>query len=195
MNAPAYRLDHNVDHIDYPRTPGQDADLVEGPEWDNAKSMFWKPEPIQTQTPLVFSDGMDVILQTTDYPYVAPTIPVMSKRMLEALLSVGDFPHQAIPVVIKSRLSSNLVYDNFVAVQLLEHLDVFDWDNSVYEMNSVLPEYIGNVDRLVLKEPSEGLPPIFRIQDYETLLYVSARARAALEQADIKGVEFRNLTY
>jgi hypothetical protein len=195
MNALAYRLDHNVDHIDRPKTPSHDAVIVEVPEWEDADSMFWTPDPIETQTPLTLAGWIDSILQTTDYPYVAPTLPIMSKRMLEVLLSVGNFPHKAFPAIIKSQSEPALEYDRFVAVHLLEHLDIFDWDNSEYQMNSLFPEFIQDVRQLVLKEPIGGLPPIFRIQNYETLLYVSAKSRAALEQAEIKGVEFRNLTY
>jgi hypothetical protein len=192
MNVPAYKLTHNLDHLDVPNAPDYDADLVDCPDWKWLKSKFWKPEPIETLEPLIFQ-GIDSIIQTTDYPYTGRRLPIMSKRMLQVLLAVGEFPHQVIPVRIESLSDPSQQYHHLIAVQLLEHLDVFDWVNSVYELDENFPGELDEIEKLVLREPTGGFPPIFRVQKNETLLYVSARARAALEQAEIKGVEFLEL--
>lgn len=65
--------------------------------------------------------------------------PIMSKRMLDTLLSVGNFRHRAYPVVmvdcgqiyneeLGTKSSSGIEYHNFLAVQVLEDLDIFDWE-------------------------------------------------------------------
>jgi hypothetical protein len=194
MSTLAYKLHPNLDHLYAPNAPKHDANLVVAPQWKELSSLFWDPKPIETLEPIVLR-GHDAIISTTDYPYTMPTLPIMSQQMLETLLRVGDFPYQILPVEIVSFEDVNVVYRQFVAVQLLEHLDVFDWVNSVYELDEHFPGELGDIEKLVLREPSEGFPPIFRVKKKETLLYVSAKARAALEQAEIKGVAFKNLTY
>jgi hypothetical protein len=194
MNVLAYRLTNDVEHLNLPNAPKHDANLVVAPEWDDLDTRFYRTKSIETLEPILLN-GHDTIIPNTDFPYTMPRLPIMSKRMLDVLLTVGNFPHQILRVEIASFEDANIIYRQFVAVQLLEHLDVFDWVNSVYEMSTLIPGFIESIDKLVLKEPIGGFPPIFRIGADETLLYVSARARAALEQAGIRGVEFRNLTY
>ena len=92
MTVLAYRLTHNVDHLYAPNAPEHDANLVVAPEWDELNLEFYNPEPIETLE-LIFLRGVDSIIQTTDFPYTMPTLPTMSKRMLEVLLAVGDFSH------------------------------------------------------------------------------------------------------
>ena len=46
--------------------------------------------------------------------------------------------------------------------------------------------------RLELKVPPEGLPPIFRIPQLPTRLYVSAQGREALIADGIRGVDFKS---
>jgi hypothetical protein len=88
-------------------------------------------------------------------------------------------------------LRDGVRHDNeFVAVQLLEHQDIFDLENSVYRMHSIFPDAIDRIRKLVLKVPEEGLPPIFRLKVSPVQLYVSTEGRAALEAANIKGIRF-----
>jgi hypothetical protein len=88
-------------------------------------------------------------------------------------------------------LGSGISHDNeFVAVQLLEELDIFDWENSVYKMDSIFPDEVDQIRKLVLKVPEKGLPPIFRLTVDPVVLYISPEGRAALEAANIKGVRF-----
>ena len=48
-------------------------------------------------------------------------------------------------------------------------------------------------DKLVLREPEGGLPPLFRISSSKGMLLASADARSALESAGIRGVTFKRL--
>jgi hypothetical protein len=83
--------------------------------------------------------------------------------------------------------------DNFIAVQLLEHLDLLDWENSIVEPSFILPDQIMGVQKLVLKETTYPLPPLFRLSAYPTALLASSQARIALEEAGIKGVVFKEI--
>jgi hypothetical protein len=131
--------------------------------------------------------------------------PIMSKRMLYILCSVGDFPHKAIPLRIfdyaqrneleqylnREGLPSDICNTDYVALQLLEETDVIDFELSEYEdpiPDSILPP---TISRLVLREPIEGFPPIFRLaKEYLPYLHVSLKAKQALEDAGIHGLEF-----
>jgi hypothetical protein len=151
--------------------------------------------------------GLKDWLEPTDYPYIpkVSTWPIISRRMLDVLLSVGDFPHQAIPVVFKSvdypeysdakrRAKALIRNHDYIILQLLEHSDVFDMEKSEYNTDRGVadPEriFLIDVENVVLKEPPGGFPPIFRIKDYEYSLYVSAEAKQALEDAGIQGLDF-----
>jgi hypothetical protein len=140
--------------------------------------------------------GVEEIIKEVDYPYCNQRWPIMSKRMLDVLLSVKKFPHQAIAIDIEDHglisgatgwERSGIHNHDFVIVQLLEQLDIFDKENSVCDPDSYY------VKKMVLKEPETGFPPLFRVSGRETRLYVSAEARTALEEAGIKEVRFQAL--
>jgi hypothetical protein len=203
--------------------------IVEFPGWRETDTGFWEPQTINIcgiEGVLVREQGLDSkwhltqfnlpehiefetigdIIHHTDYPECKPNWPIMSKRMLDTLLSVREFPHQTIPITMidceivhkpelgRNEKSGEEVHD-FVAVQLLEHLDIFDWENSVYELEPNCTDRIESLDKLVLRVPEGGLPPLFRVKEMKTYLCVSSEGRTALEAADIRGVDFLNLVY
>jgi hypothetical protein len=155
---------------------------------------------------IVFA-GLKDWLDPTDYPYIPEVSdwPIISRRMLDVLLSVGDFPHQVIPVLFRSIdrpeyseeewLAKSLVYNHdYIILHLLELSDVFDMERSEYntERGVADPEMVllTDVQTVVLKEPEGGFPPIFRVKEYELRWYVSAKAKQALEDAGIQGLDF-----
>ena len=205
----AYELGKNLDRAeDYP------------PEWleewgtvdikligefannENFDRIFYKPEMINSFSEIAM-EGLMSDFEEIDYLHTEPRLPIMSKRMLSVLRSVGDFPHQAIPVTIRDMQMasgsfterSGRVNNDYVAVQLLEQLNIFDREKSVYKPRSSNPNAIGRIRKLVLKVPEEGLPPIFRITDNRTYLYVSPEAKAALEEAEITGIRFVDINF
>jgi hypothetical protein len=197
------------------------------PDWDILDSAFFDGVPIELGSTkgeilreskhrnisgarmpdkIVFC-GLKDWLSPTDYPYIREvnTWPVISRRMLDILLSVGEFPHQTIPVVFKSvdhpgysdaeRRAKNLIRNHdYIILQLLELADVFDMEKSEYSIHRGVadPEesIICRVRNMVLKEPASGFPPIFRVKGNELCLYVSAEAKQALEDAGIQGLDF-----
>jgi hypothetical protein len=198
----AYKLKHDAVHIE-DTSREYDACVVEWPEFREYSLKFKNLRDFDFPNHGVEFHGYESSLSDTDYPYANVSWPIMSKRMLNILLAVRDFPHRTwdVPFVgfadnapeglLREGLRGGVRHeDEFVAVQLLEHLDIFDWENSVYEMDSMFPEEVDRIRRLVLKVPEEGLPPIFRLKVAPVLLYVSPEERAALEGANIKGIRF-----
>jgi hypothetical protein len=221
VNSPrVYKLNYSLDRFlpentDAPADCAYDGFLDEFPGWKELNTGFYSPvqiilggtegvitrqqntngkwpvTEIRMPEQIRFYGDKD-FLRATDYLYTKPSWPVMSKQMLEVLLSVRDFLHQVIPVMIEDTTlkyfsldspRTGIVNHNYVIVQFLEHLDVLDKENSTYFDT-------GNIKGIALKEPENGFPPIFRVSSKPVPLYVSAEAKIALEAAGIKGVEF-----
>ena len=207
----AYELDQNLDRTeDYAPEYVEQWGVVDAkPSGELAKKdsfnrVFYDPEPIDSFEEIRMH-GFLSDFEGIDYLYTEPELPIMSKRMLSILKSVGNFPHQIIPIAIEDTQyiagadgkfrRSGKVNTDYVAVQLLEQLDIFDRENSIYEPGIFNPNDVGDIDKLVLKVPESGLPPIFRITDSCNYLYVSPEAKAALEEAEITGIRFVDINY
>ena len=186
----SWDLDHLID-VD------NDAWLVKFPGYENIRLSLLReynlPERIE------FDAVFDAI-QSSDYPINNVDWNIMSQKMLNTLLSVGNFRYKAIPIVMVDceviglgGQRSEKEDHRFIAVQLLEHLDIFDWENSVYEPHPRLPNRVYSIDKLVLKRTNDNYSPLFRLSAYPSKLFVSGKARMALEQAGIKGVVFEEI--
>jgi hypothetical protein len=139
-------------------------------------------------------------LNMTDFPNLedAGFWPVMSRRMVEVLLSVGDFPHQIIPVSFADHLDIPIECD-YVILHLTKLSDFLDTDKSIYTREPIMDNsgrtFICDIEKLVLKEPENVLPPMFRIKWTEIYLFVSAEAKIALEAAGIQGLSFNRIRH
>jgi hypothetical protein len=198
----AYKLKHDAVHIE-DTSREYDAYIVEWPEYRNYDTKFCRPNDFDFPVHGVEFHGYESSLSDTDYPYENIGWPIMSKRMLNTLLSVKEFPHRTwdVPFVgfpdnapeglLREGLRGGVRHDDkFVAVQLLEQLDIFDRENSTYKDSDILPGAVNSIRKLALHVPEEGLPPIFRLKVSPVQLYVSPEGRAALEAAHIKGIRF-----
>ena len=205
----AYELNQNLDRIeDYPpewieEWGTVDAKVIgELADWENLNLIFTDPELINSINEIKM-EGSLCDFEEIDYLYTKPDLPVMSKRMLSVLRSVRDFPHQAIPIAIEDNEvaedsmteRSGKVNTEYVAVQLLEQLDIFDKEKSDYDADDDDPDEIEYINKLVLRVPESGLPPIFRIKENSIYLYVSPEAKTALEEAGITGVRFVDINF
>ena len=90
-------------------------------------------------------DAIFDVIQRSDFPINDVGWSIMSQKMLDILLSVGSFPHRVIPLVMvdcevigRGGKRSEKEDHRFVAVQLLEHLDIFDWEKSIFGFQGLL---------------------------------------------------------
>lgn len=202
MNASAYILMHDSKHL---RRGDDDAILVpfEGQDY----VCGWVgTEHCQVPNPVLFEANFEVTRQS-DYPCNDVNWPIMSPRMIAVLRGVGDFPHRIVPVRFVDRttrgskrhlpdgsMRPEVIDDRFAAVQLTEHIDVVDWERSLFERDQIGPGIVFySFDKLVLRAPPGGLPPLVRIPAHNGLLLVSAEARRALEGASIVGITFMSV--
>jgi hypothetical protein len=152
----------------------------------------------------VFFSGNFHKLKRLDYPYNNVQWPLMSTAMVCVLKKLGQFAFRKIPVTIldDTVLESELfrtsgepdpkyTLERFSGIQIMDHLDAFDWNQSIYKRSKYVDSLAMDISKLVLKAIPSGFPPIFRLSACPTLLFVSAEARSALEDANISGVTFR----
>jgi hypothetical protein len=165
------------------------------------------PEPYEVPEPVDWVGFLDDRLRYTDHLYNDLRWPLISKRMLYVLRSVGEFPHKVISTRIydygfQDQGENNYegctiplsgeFNEDYVGLQPLEHVDGIDYEHSELRPSvnpAILPPRITS---LVLKEPIGGFPPIFRLNraGEDLRLFVSPTAKEALEEAGIKGLDF-----
>jgi hypothetical protein len=205
MKIIAYELLHNTDHIPK-RFPRGDIERYDASVYPQESLQAW--DFITTSeytglTPIYFLGWLKRLLKT-EFPRNNPGIPLMSERMLEILTRAGDFPYQAVPARIfdyslqyeidnyleNQNFSTNSCDSRYMAVKLLEHIDVVDRQRSELEFSVTDPSALPYISHLVMSEPQQGFPPIFRVEGSPTRLFVSIAAKEALDRAGIKGTRF-----
>jgi hypothetical protein len=145
-------------------------------------------------------------LSELDFPIVNSSIEVMSKKMTDVLESVGEIKWNLLPAILlddtflENPLDKNgnplpevKVLNGFYVVQLLERPKVFDFDRSDYKVLESNPDYPGIIKKMVLRQPEGGFPPIFRMVEKRSLIFVSQPAKEALEKNNIKGCLFQEV--
>lgn len=200
----AYQLHWEEQHLN---DMDADTDIVLERRADDADLPNW---PEGTESPDV--TGETVFGATfgqvsyTHYPVNDLRWPVMSRQMLDTLLSVGAFPHVAHPVAIVDALHyrgealplgegwyAGRLPDadrSYVLVQLTEHLDVLDESRSAMSRGDTPEETV--VYGYALK-PGSSLPPLFRTRVGSGQLLISAAGRHALASAGIAGPVYVDL--
>jgi hypothetical protein len=200
----AYMLSPSPDHVN--EDLGYDAELVPDQDAEKFSNVYTEPVEFDTPTKPILFQGLLRTVHQTDYPLVRPKFPLISKRMLGVLCSVGSFPHQVIPVriidgAIGRRLGDNdnrhdaegnlkpeYYTDDYVLVHLTTHLDAMDLERSEYEEYDAEINWVSFVDRFIFKDIGQEYPPIFRLINSPTHLFISEAAKEALEAAGMKSL-------
>jgi hypothetical protein len=137
---------------------------------------------------------------------VGETFPLLSKRIVEILETVGSFLHQVIPVrildgAIGQRLNNKDVHydvdsnlkpeyytDDYVLLHLTSHLDAMDLERSEYDCHNEKINLVSLVDKFIFKDIGREFPPIFRLINCPGRLFISEAAKEALEAAGMKSL-------
>jgi hypothetical protein len=219
----AYKIMPSLDHLDLLPEDPMDREYGEAEDYDAFTHKPTRPGnlpwggmtgtiPYPGPEPVNFVGFLDRLPHQTDFLSTDGFEPIVSKRMLYVLRSVGEFPHKAISTRIYDYSFQDQGDDSYgrhdyegpviepggefnedyVGLQLLEHVDGIDYEQTEFRPSvnpAILPPQITN---LVLKEPVGGFPPIFRLNraGERVLLFVSPTAKEALEEAGIKGLRF-----
>lgn len=154
----------------------------------------------------IFFEADFTVIPGIDFPIVDLSINVMSRRMLSVLLSVGKINYRAVPAVMvdytylgerfesPGKLKKDVpVNQDYAVIQLMEFTDAFDYDLSDYKQDEVFPEKVGQINKLVLKEPEGGFPPVFKLAECRRYLFITEKAKDALLSNEIQGCVFEGL--
>ncbi len=161
-------------------------------------------EPVEFPNPVEFHGLLSTVRQT-DFPVIQEDWPVMSKRMVEVLESVGSFPHRVLPTRIlegdigrslaegdrrfdeQGNFKPEFYTDDYVLLQLTEHLSAMDLERSVYDYYDPEVDMLSGIEKLVLKDIGQEYPPIFRLAHCPARLFITEVAKQAFETAGIRG--------
>jgi hypothetical protein len=212
----AYKITHNLERLwslpedpmdrEYGQAEDDDALIYKPTQAEEVGSgLIENAEPYEVPEPVNWVGFLDRLHQT-DYLCNDLNWPLISKRMLYVLRSVGEFPHKVISTRIydygfqnqgRNEILGRMVppagefNEDYVGLQLLEHTDGIDYEHCEFRprMN---PNRQPHITNLVLKEPVGGFPPIFRLNraGEDLRLFISPAAKEALEEAGIKGLRF-----
>jgi len=196
MENLAFILNWDFNHSE---DPGRDAFCWNKQKYlDIAGDMYSTTRKFSLSETIYFQANFDLI-PYYDYPWTDLRIPILSKKMLNILLSIKEFEFRSFPIVmidfkyldypfvkseqLKSDVPTN--YD-YVTIQIMNYSDFFDYKNSAYE---IFLSSVSYTSKVVLKYPIEGFPPIFILKE-SSFIFVSKDAKEALEANGIKGCIF-----
>jgi hypothetical protein len=196
-----FLLKHDSDHL---IDMTHDVSLIPFDNSDSIKYELLSDKKVEIkQNPLYFMANFNILNLSWDYPIIDWNVEIMSNRMIDVLKSVGVFNYEVFETEMiddtffedkfdsSGHLLSNVPsLNNYRLIQLLDFLKIFDFEKSIYKPLRSNPEFPGIVKKLVLKEPKNGFPPIFRVLEKPASVFVSSIAKEALEAAHIKGCVF-----
>lgn len=194
----AYEISWSVAHLGDDAT---DADLVKFEGWEKTMGLISRDLP-PLPSPVIF-EANAATLRTSDFPSSDVSWPIVSRRMLKALCSAGEFAHRELFVAMiddtipterrfdaQGKLLSGVADDGFVALQLLDPLDVIDWKLSVFDKSELAPGLdVTFFNKIVLRGNAAKFPPMFRVTDAPNRLFISEAAKKAFERSRLQGIE------
>jgi hypothetical protein len=203
----AYCLSWDFDHLEVSNQEN-DLEIRQFPGYEKT-SRLRKTTPYQLPNPVIFEGDFEV-LPHSDYLTNNVYWPILSRRMYYTLLALGNFPHRVVPIAIMNTRAFPFDshqcfladgqpnpevtnFDDFVAVQILEHKNYFNFERSEYEPDEEYPTIPNYIYKYVLDEPSEGFPPLFRLAAQTTQLFISSEARMVLREAGVRGMAYEPL--
>jgi hypothetical protein len=210
-----YTIHHDLSHRPSPRPREarlRDAELIYFDGYRNVG--FENPEMDFTDKlpPVIEFVGNLEVMKWSDFPWTDRPYLVMSRKMLEVLLSIQPFKYRIYPTLIYSYEIDELVRsalngtrtdyhvedpslftDKFIIMQLAETIDVLDEDKTIIEGKTAresgewfLSEY--DVEHYEFTRAEKDLPPVFAAP--KTPYFFTEAAVCALEANNIRGVEF-----
>jgi hypothetical protein len=200
----AYRLMPEADSVN--SDLGFHAQVVPFEGYEEVSTAMNKPsEMVEFPNPVEFQGLLSTVKQT-DFPVIEEGWPVMSKRMVEVLESLGSFPHKILPARIldgdigrslaegdrrfdeQGNFKPEFYTDDYVLMQMTERLDAIDLEHSVYRRYDPEVNMVSGLRKPVFKDIGREYPPIFRPLHSPVDLFISDAAKQALEAAAIRGL-------
>ncbi len=203
LKRTAYRLKQEIGHLKFFDVTNS-AEIIPFSGSDEMLGLSRTHSYAVPQT--VFFSGNQEAILVSDYLVANNDWPIFSKKAYEILLSLGEFLHKKIDICMTETRDANLYNippdearklcfsNDYVAVHLLEHLDVFDYEHSRYkEKSEYNPKRVNYVSEYVFKDLFEDLPPMFKIYASPEETFVSSKVRKAFKENGIAGPAYQPL--
>lgn len=185
----------DVMHVPYKNSNDFPSDIIDDFEFEHPEIMLFK--------------GNYDVFEETDYLINDLRSPMFSKKLIDTLESIGDFKHKRIPCgIVDFTIDTKKAFDDFdnyklnvntvlnrdyEILHILEYTDALDYEKSDLEMDEDDPEEVFFINNMVLKEPEEGFPPIFRIDERASKLFITETVKNELDAAGIQGILYEKI--
>jgi len=173
---------------------------------NKSSSMFLNKKYIGRLPKLIYFESNFNTIPKTDFPLNDLNIPIMSDRLIKLILSTGRINFKSVPVIMlddtyleKKFDDSGLLFknvkriDSYQAIMLLDRINCFDYEKSIYESSELNPKIPGYIKKVVLKISGLSLPPIFRINESPSTLFISDNLKNIMVENKIMGCEFEKI--
>jgi len=193
---------------DYNRPDDSERDAYHIPFENSNKSstIFLNKKHIDRLPKQIYFESNLNTIAKTDFPLNDLNIPIMSDRLIESIKSIGDINLKEIPVIMldknflenKFDSSSSLkhevkYFDNYKAIMLLDRIECFDYENSIYEPGELNPKIPGYIKKIVLNISDINLPPIFRIKESPSKIFITEKTKELIIAKRINGCLFEKV--
>lgn len=159
-----------------------------------------------TRNDIILQGNFNVIPAKTDFPVVDIGVPLMSNKMLSILEADKTLSYNKIDAVIVDDTYLDSLFDRegklienvpknieYKFFQVLNYTDAFDKTHSTFKPMRSNPEKIGIINKLVLREPKNGFPAIFRIEEKPSILFINEATKNKFEHNKIIGCSFKEI--
>lgn len=196
--------------LDTQRTgdPEYDAVQINLKEFNNVPFYFLDPNTysIDRIPKLLYYDANFEYIPKYDFPFTDSGIFTVSKKVKEVLYQFVEFKFYEVPVVMLDNTFLEKRFDDegtlnqsitvnldYVALRFPELKSYFDFDKSIYRIPSYNPNGVRGIKKMVLKEPKNGFPIIFRTKESASTVFVSEELKNELENVNVKGCVFEEV--
>ena len=155
---------------------------------------------------VILQGNFNIIPDKTDFPVVDIAIPLLSNKMLSILETDKTLSYNKVDAVIVDDTYLESLFDekghliesvpkntDYKFFQVLNYTDVFDKTHSSFKPMRSNPEKIGIINKLVLREPKNGFPAIFRIEERPSILFINEATKNKFAHNKIKGCSFKEI--
>lgn len=155
---------------------------------------------------IILQGNFNIIPDKTDFPVVDLGVPLISSKMLSILEEDRQTVFHKVDAIIVDDTYLESLFDekghliesvpkniDYKFFQILNYTDAFDKTHSSFKPMRSNPEKIGIINKLVLREPKNGFPAIFRIEEKPSMLFINEATKNKFEHNKIKGCSFKEI--
>ena len=164
------------------------ADRVEPEDFDDIPFFSGQPVTNWTCSLTLQASSAELDGDPDDVLQHALGIPVFSKRLQTALVEEGFHDLQFLPIQVLRPDMSQI--DGFAIANILRLVPCLDWEKSQYERDRRRKGECSSISKLVLvRSAVEGLD-LFRMKEFDVMLFVSRRFKELFERKHFTGYSF-----